>query len=131
MKLISIAKPGSFDRLRLVEAPDPKPAPGQVLVETRAIGVNFADIVVRLGLYPSAKKYVGWPITPGFEFSGEVAALGAGVEDLRVGQREFGVSRFGAYASLVCVPREQLFLVPAALTHGQAGTFPTALMTAY
>lgn len=131
MKLISIAKPGSFDRLRLVEAPDPKPLAGEVLVETRAVGVNFADVVVRLGLYPSAKKYVGWPITPGFEFSGEVAALGAGVEDLRVGQRVFGVSRFGGYASLVCVPRQQLFLVPEALTHSQAATFPTAFLTAY
>jgi NADPH:quinone reductase-like Zn-dependent oxidoreductase len=131
MKAISIAKPGSFDRLRLVERPDPKPAPGEVLVETRAVGVNFADVVVRLGLYPSAKKYVGWPITPGFELSGEVAALGEGVEDLSLGERVFGVSRFGAYASHVCVPRGQLFRVPAALSHAQAATFPTVFLTAY
>lgn len=131
MKAIAIAKPGSFDRLQLVERPDPKPAPGEVLVETRAVGVNFADVVVRLGLYPSAKKYVGWPITPGFELSGEVAALGEGVEDLKLGERVFGVSRFGAYASHVCVPRGQLFRVPAALSHAQAATFPTVFLTAY
>ena len=76
MKRISIAKPGSFDRLVLVDAPDPEPKAGEVLVRVRAAGVNFADVVVRLGLYESAKKYVGWPITRGFEFSGEVAALG-------------------------------------------------------
>jgi NADPH:quinone reductase-like Zn-dependent oxidoreductase len=131
MKAISIAKPGGFERLRLVEAPELRPAPGEVLVATRAVGVNFADVVVRLGLYESAKKYVGWPITPGFEFSGEVAALGAGVTDLEIGQRVFGVTRFGGYASQVCVPRVQLFRVPAALSHAQAATLPTVFLTAH
>jgi NADPH:quinone reductase-like Zn-dependent oxidoreductase len=128
---IAIAKPGSFDRLRLVEAPDPQPRAGEVLVAAKACGVNFADVVVRLGLYESAKKYVGWPITPGFEFSGEVAALGEGVDDLRVGERVFGLTRFGGYASQICVPRSQLFRVPAALSHAEAATFPTVHLTAY
>lgn len=131
MKAISIAKPGGFERLRLVDLPDPQPRPGEVLVVTRAVGVNFADVVVRLGLYESAKKYVGWPITPGFELSGEVLACGEGVTDLAVGERVFGVSRFGGYASHVCVPRSQLFRVPAALSHAQAATFPTVFLTAY
>ncbi|RYZ01448.1 MAG: zinc-binding dehydrogenase [Myxococcales bacterium] len=131
MKLISIAKPGSFDRLRLVDAPEPKPAPGEVRVNVRAVGVNFADVVIRLGLYESAKKYVGWPITPGFEVSGEVAELGEGVTDLQVGERVFGVTRFGGYASQVCAPRSQLFRVPAALSHAQAAAFPTVHLTAY
>ncbi len=131
MRAISVAKPGGYERLRLVESNDPVPGPGEVLVATRAVGVNFADVVVRLGLYESAKKYVGFPITPGFELSGEVAALGAGVEDLQLGERVFGVSRFGGYASHVCVPRHQLFRVPAALSHAQAATFPTVFLTAY
>jgi NADPH:quinone reductase-like Zn-dependent oxidoreductase len=131
MQRISIAKPGSFERLVLVDAPDLKPGPGQVVVATRAAGVNFADVVVRLGLYESAKKYVGWPITPGFEFSGEVAALGDGVTDLKLGERVFGVTRFGGYASQVCVPRQQLFRVPVALSHAQAAAFPTVHLTAY
>ena len=113
MQRIAISKPGSFDRLELVEAPDLKPGPGEVLVLTRAVGVNFADVVVRLGLYESAKKYVGFPITPGFEFSGEVAAVGAGATDLALGERVFGVTRFNGYASQACVPRHQLFRVPA------------------
>jgi NADPH:quinone reductase-like Zn-dependent oxidoreductase len=131
VKLISIAKPGSFDRLRLVEAPDPKPGPGEVRVQTRAVGVNFADVVIRLGLYASAKKYVGWPITPGFEASGEVVELGEGVTDLSLGERVFGLTRFGGYASQLCVPRAQLFRVPRAWSHAQAATFPTAHLTAY
>lgn len=114
-----------------MDLPDLKPAAGEVLVETRAVGVNFADVVVRLGLYASAKKYVGWPITPGFEFSGEVAAVGAGVDDLRLGDRVFGVTRFNGYASQVCVPRGQLFRVPEAMSHAQAATFPTVFLTAY
>lgn len=131
MKAISVSKPGGYERLRLIEAPDPKPARGEVLVETRAVGVNFADVVVRLGLYPSAKKYVGWPITPGFEISGEVLAAGEDVADLSPGERVFGVTRFGGYASRLCVPRAQLFRVPAALSHAQAATFPTVSLTAY
>ncbi|MDF3065047.1 MAG: alcohol dehydrogenase [Polyangiaceae bacterium] len=131
MKLISIAKPGSFDRLRLVDAPEPQPGKGEVKVNVRAVGVNFADVVIRLGLYESAKKYVGWPITPGFEISGEVAELGDGVTDLAVGERVFGVTRFGGYASQVCAPRSQLFRVPAALSHAQAASFPTVHLTAY
>jgi len=131
MKIISVEKPGSFDRLRLVDAPEPKLGPGEVRVATRAAGVNFADVVVRLGLYESAKKYMGWPITPGFEFSGEVTELAAGVEDLALGDRVFGLTRFGGYASEICVPRAQLFRVPAAWSHAQAATFPTVHLTAY
>jgi NADPH:quinone reductase-like Zn-dependent oxidoreductase len=131
VKLISIAKPGSFERLRLVDAPEPVLGPGEVRVQTRAVGVNFADVVIRLGLYESAKKYVGWPITPGFEVSGEVVELGAGVADLAVGERVFGVTRFGGYASQVCVPRAQLFRVPSAWSHAEAATFPTVHLTAY
>ena len=131
MKIVSVAKPGSFDRLRLVDAPEPKLGPGEVRVTTRAAGVNFADVVVRLGLYESAKKYVGWPITPGFEFSGEVAELAEGVGDLALGDRVFGLTRFGGYASQICVPRAQLFRVPEAWSHAQAATFPTVHLTAY
>ena len=131
MKQIAIAKPGSFERLRLVDVPEPKLQPGEVRVAVRAAGVNFADVVVRLGLYASAKKYVGWPITPGFEISGEVTELGAGVSDLRVGERVFGVTRFGGYTSQICVPRAQLFRVPEAFSHAQAATFPTVFLTAY
>jgi NADPH:quinone reductase-like Zn-dependent oxidoreductase len=131
VKIVSIAKPGSFDRLRVVEAPAPRLGAGEVRVATRASGVNFADVVVRLGLYESAKKYVGWPITPGFEFSGEVTELADGVSDLALGDRVFGLTRFGGYASEICVPRAQLFRVPAAWSHAEAATFPTVHLTAY
>jgi NADPH:quinone reductase-like Zn-dependent oxidoreductase len=79
------------------------PGPGQLRVATTAVGVNYADCVVRMGLYRSAKQLVGWPITPGFEFSGRVDAVCDGVDRARVGQRVLGVTLFNGYASEVVV----------------------------
>ena len=85
-------------------------------VAVRACGVNYADCVVRMGLYKSAKEYVGWPITPGFEVAGVVARVGSEVDDLRVGDEVIAVTRFGGYASDVVVPRRQVFAIPRGFT---------------
>jgi NADPH:quinone reductase-like Zn-dependent oxidoreductase len=131
VKRVVVPKAGGWDRLVLEEAPDPSPADGEVLVRTDAAGVNFADVVVRMGLYASAKKYVGWPITPGFEFAGNVAAVGAGVRDIAVGARVVGVTRFGGYATHVVVPRDQLFPVPRSLSQSEAAALPAVYLTAW
>jgi len=131
MKKVVVHAPGGFDRLVVESHPDPTPAPGEVRVSTRAAGVNFADCVVRMGLYQSAKDYVGWPITPGFEFAGVVSALGEGVTDLELGAEVFGVTRFGGYASEISVPRLQLLPLPKGLTFSQAATFSTVFLTAW
>lgn len=131
MRKVLIRKAGGWDRLEMVTCPDPEPSDGEVVVKTTAIGVNFADCIVRMGLYESAKKYVGWPITPGFEFSGEVAAVGAGIRDVRVGARVMGVSRFSAYATHVRVPRHQLFEPPQGFSSEQTAGFPAVFMTAW
>ncbi len=131
MRRVSVRKPGGLGHLRLEELAEPEPGAGEVLISTRAIGVNFADCVVRMGLYPSAKKYVGWPITPGFEYSGVVAALGAGVSGFKVGDAVFGVTRFGAYSSAVVAAQELLRPLPRELTFEQAATFPVAFLTGW
>jgi len=131
MQKILVRRPGGYDRLERIDVALPSPSPGEVLVETAGIGVNFADVVVRLGLYPSAKKYVGWPITPGFEFSGRVVGLGEGVADLALGDAVYGVTRFGAYASHVVVPRRQLFAAPSTVPLAHAGAIPVPFLTAY
>ena len=113
------------------EAPDLTPGEGEVLVRTDAVGVNFADVVVRMGLYESARKYVGWPITPGFEFAGVVAAVGRGVSDLLAGELGFGLTRFGGYATHVVVPRDQVFRIPKGFTSSEAAAFPVVFLTAY
>jgi NADPH:quinone reductase-like Zn-dependent oxidoreductase len=131
LRKIVIHSAGSYEALRLEEHADPTPGSGEVLIATQAAGVNYADCIVRMGLYESAKKYVGWPITPGFEVAGTVAALGAGVTDLEVGAPVFGVTRFGGYASSVAVPRHQVFALPRGLGMEEAAAFPAVAMTAY
>ncbi|MBM4361241.1 MAG: alcohol dehydrogenase catalytic domain-containing protein, partial [Deltaproteobacteria bacterium] len=122
---------GGHERLCIESPPRPEPGPGEVRVRVRAIGVNFADVVVRMGLYESAKEYVGWPITPGFECAGWVDALGPGVSDLRVGDEVVALVRFGAYATDVVAPRAQVFPRPAALPLEDAGAFFVVHLTAW
>jgi NADPH:quinone reductase-like Zn-dependent oxidoreductase len=133
MKKIVIARPGGYRRLRVQEFENPTPVNNEVLVEVTAAGVNFADIFIRLGLYKSAREFVGWPITPGFEFSGRVVKCGDDVTDLNQGDRVFGVTRFGAYATHLCVPREQVFAIAedSRFTSDQWAAFPTVFLTAY
>ena len=61
-----------------------------------SIGVNYADCCVRWGLYESAKKFVGWPIIPGFEFSGKIIKIGSEVKRFKIGEKVFGVTMFGS-----------------------------------
>ncbi len=131
MRRITITRPGGHEQLQLEHTSDPTPGPEDVVIDTRAIGVNYADCAVRMGLYASAEKYVGWPITPGFEFAGRVRETGTHVSDLEPGQAVFGLSRFGAYASCVCVPRRQVFPLPPSLNQLEGGTFLVAFLTAW
>jgi NADPH:quinone reductase-like Zn-dependent oxidoreductase len=77
VRKIVIHKPGGYERLTIEEHPDLPPGPGEVLIEVAAIGVNYADCVTRMGLYASAKHYIGYPITPGFEVAGKVLSTGS------------------------------------------------------
>ena len=122
---------GGYDRLKFETTPIPVPARGQVRIDVRATGVNFADTVVRMGLYSSAKEYVGWPITPGFEVSGVVSAVGDGVTDLAIGAEVMAVTRFGGYASHVVVDRGQVFRRPSTTSFEQAAAIPAVYMTAW
>jgi NADPH:quinone reductase-like Zn-dependent oxidoreductase len=133
MKKIVIERPGGHRRLKFKEFPLPTPKSNEVLIETSAAGINFADIFIRLGLYKSAKEFVGWPITPGFEFSGKVLKCGQNVSDLAEGASVFGVTRFGAYSSHLCVPRDQVFLIRenSRFNSDQWAAFPTVFLTAY
>lgn len=130
MKRFVIHRPGGYSRLELEEHPDPVPGPGEVLVGVRAAGVNYADSLVRWGVHDAAKRLVGWPITPGVEFAGEVLEA-PGSKVWRPGDPVLGLSSFGAYASHVVVPEHQLFRKPAGLSFQQAGGFPAVFLTAF
>lgn len=131
MRKVVIAKAGGYDRLKLQTLPCPRPSSGQVLIEVAATGVNYADVIVRMGLYESAKEFVGWPITPGFEVAGIVRAIGDGVSDLSVGDEVFAVTLFHGYASHVVVDRAYVFAKPAGLSFAQAAAMPAVFMTAW
>ena len=94
MKKIVIKKYGGYSQLQYLDASVPKPPPGHILVRTKSIGVNYADVCVRWGIYESAKKLKGLPITPGFEFSGKIEELGEGVKNFKVDDRVFGLTFF-------------------------------------
>ena len=131
MQKIIIHKPGGYEQLCIEKHPDLTPCPGEVLIEVEAIGINYAVCVTRMGLYASARQYVGDPITPGFEVAGRVAACGAGVDDLDNGTPVIGISRFGAYATQVAIPRQQVFTLPGKLSIAEGAGFPAVFLTAW
>jgi len=131
MKRVVIHKPGGYERLTIETHPDPTAGDNDVVVKTEAAGVNYADVCVRWGVYESAKKLVGWPITPGFEYSGVVVDIGKGVTHVKKGDSVFGVSFFNSYATHVKVPKNLIWQRPAELNPQQAAGFPAVYITAY
>jgi NADPH:quinone reductase-like Zn-dependent oxidoreductase len=131
VKKVVIHKPGGYERLVTEEHPDPVPGPEEVLIAVEAIGVNYADCITRMGLYASAKHYVGYPVTPGFEVAGTVLATGNGVTGLPPRTPVMAVTRFGGYATRLVVPRHQVFNRPASLPPEQAAGFPAVSLTAW
>lgn len=104
MKAIVLNRHGGPEVLRVREVPDPQPGAGQVRVRVEAIGVNYAEVLSRKGLY-------GWapamPYTPGMEATGTIDAVGAGVEGRAVGERVIVGAQYGAYAERIVVPHQQ------------------------
>lgn len=131
MKRVVIRRAGSYDRLELEEGPALEPGPGEVVIDVRAIGVNYADCMVRMGLYSSAREFVGWPITPGFETAGIVSAVGEGVDDLEVGDQVFALTLFNGYATQVKAGRAYVYPIPEGLSFEQAASFPSVYLTAW
>jgi NADPH:quinone reductase len=119
---------GGPERLVLRERPDPVPGPGEVLVRTAAIGLNFADLFVRAGVYPRTPKP---PFVPGMEISGTIEAVGDGVADFRPGQRVVAVPLFGGHAEKVAVPAAWVFPIPDGVDLVEAAAMPVVFLTAW
>jgi NADPH:quinone reductase-like Zn-dependent oxidoreductase len=119
---------GGPEVLRVQERPDPVAGPGEVRIAVRAAGINFADTMARVGLYPDAPKT---PCVLGYEIAGEVESVGEGVEDHAVGDRVMAGTRFGGQAELVVVPAAQVLALPADLSFEQGAAFPVNYGTAY
>jgi synaptic vesicle membrane protein VAT-1 len=131
LRKIQIDRPGGYDALKLVEVPLPAIGDDEVLIAVKACGVNYADGIIRMGLYASAKELHGYPITPGFELSGDVIAVGADVDDLKVGDAVLALTLFGGYASHIVLKADRVFRKPTNLSYAQAAALPTVFLTAW
>jgi len=128
MRAVLLRRAGPPKNLRIEEVPDPIARPGEVLLSIKAAGVNFADVLARQGLYPDAPHR---PFIPGFESSGEVLALGEGVNGLEVGQRVLAFHKSGGYAEKIAAPAANVHPIPDSLGAQSAVVLPLNYGTAY
>ncbi len=126
MHAVRVNRPGGPEVLELVELPDPRPEPGEVLVRTAAAGVNFIDTYLRTGIYPATFPYIA-----GSEGSGTVLEVGEGVTDLAVGDRVAWHAAPGSYAELVVVPAADAVPVPDGVDDATAAAVLMQGMTAH
>src|SRR3954463_2767674 len=131
MQKVVIHKAGVSEQLKLETHPVLKPGARQVLIRTQAVGMNYADICVRWGVYESARRFVGWPITPGFEYAGWVEEAGREVEHLKPGDAVFGITLFNGYSTHVCAPADLAWPKPQVLPFEAAAGFLAVHPPAY
>jgi NADPH2:quinone reductase len=112
----------------LVEIPTPEPGPGMALVRVRAASVNFPDVLMCAGQYQLKPDI---PFTLGMDSAGEVAAIGPGVTNVKVGDAVVGGARFGTFADYVLAAAPALQPKPARLSFSEAAAYPAAYLTAY
>jgi NADPH:quinone reductase-like Zn-dependent oxidoreductase len=128
MRRIWIPRIGAPQVLEVREEPDPDPGAGEVRVRVAAAGINFADIMARMGLYPDSPKL---PAVVGYEVAGTVDQLGAGVDDLEVGTRVVAMTRFGGYSDTIVAPRDQVIVLEGDLPLEKAAAVPVNYLTAW
>ena len=128
MRAVVLTKVGGPEVLQVRELPDPAVGPGQVRIAVRAAGINFADTMARVGLYPDAPKP---PCVLGYEVAGEIESVGEGVTDFKLGDRVFAGTRFNGQAELVSVDAVQALPLPERLSFEQGAAFPVNYGTAY
>jgi NADPH2:quinone reductase len=128
MKAVEISQFGPPEVLKLVERPDPVLAPGEVLIDVAAAGVNRPDVIQRYGKYPPPP---GASDIPGLEVAGTIGALGEGVTSWKVGDQVCALLAGGGYAEKVAAPFEQVLPIPRGLTMAQAAGLPETFFTVW
>ncbi len=129
MRAVVITRHGPPEVLAVQQRPDPTPGPGEILIEVHAAGINFADLMARLGLYPDAPKP---PCVVGYEVAGTVAALGPGVDSgLEIGQRVVAPTRFGGYAERAVTRADGVVGLPDELSFEIGASIPINYSTAW
>jgi len=127
MRQAVITRIGPPEVFEIRESPDPQPGAGEIRIRVRAAGINFADVLARLGLYPDAPKP---PIVVGYEVAGHIDAIGRDVTGFSEGDRVIALTRFGGYSNVVVVPAAQVFHFPDELSDSEAAAVPVTYLTA-
>lgn len=128
MRAIEISEPGGPEVLRLTDRPMPQPGHGQVLLKVAYAGVNRPDALQRAGAYDPPP---GASDLPGLEASGEVAAIGPGVSEYKVGDKVCGLLPGGGYAEYVATPAAHCLPVPAGMGMKEAACLPETFFTVW
>jgi NADPH2:quinone reductase len=128
IKAIRVEEFGEADVLRYVDVERPEPGEGEVLIEVRSAGVNYADTMRRRNQYVEPQDL---PFTPGSEVAGTVAEVGEGVDDVSEGARVVSLLGTGGYAQYAVVPARGLIPLPEGLDFDRAAAIPLQGLTAY
>lgn len=128
MRVIVITRHGGPEVLQVQERPSPRCGPGQVRIQVAAAGVNFADTLARVGLYPDSPDV---PCVVGYEVAGTVAEVGEGVSSHAAGDRVMAGTQFGGYAEEVVVPAADAIPLADRLSFEQGAAVPVNYATAW
>ncbi len=132
VRRVVIPRYGDVNVLEVRSGPPPGLAPGEVRIRVAAAGVNFADLLMRMGLYPEAPAR---PFVPGYEVSGTVAEISAEAAaahpELRLGSRVVAGTRFGGYAEEIAVPAARIFPLPDDWSFEEGAAYPVTYTTAW
>jgi synaptic vesicle membrane protein VAT-1 len=133
MRAMVVRRYGPPEVFEARDMPDPQPKSGEVLIRVKAIGINFADLLQRMGIYPGTPKP---PFVPGHEVAGVVEKVAGGGKPaeggpLKAGDAVAAFTRFNAYAEWVAVEASQAFRLPAGMPFEDAAAIPVNYLTAY
>ena len=128
MRKVIYPRTGGVSSIEIVECPEPEIKEGEVRVRIHRAGINFADLMMRQGLYGSNPDY---PFTPGYEASGEVIEVSEGVTAFSQGDRVLAMTGFGGYSEQVAMDQSRLIKLPDSVSFEQAAAIPVTYGTAF
>jgi NADPH:quinone reductase-like Zn-dependent oxidoreductase len=128
MRAVVTTARGGPEVLQVQERPDPHARAGEVAIDVHAAGVNFADLLTRIGLYPDAPPL---PAVVGYEVAGVVSARGQGVHGVASGDRVMAATRFNGYAEKVAVDARNVVPLPAQMSFEEGAAVPVNYATAW
>src|SRR5262245_40683317 len=128
MKAVYITRPGDVSVLEIRQTDPPPLNPADVLIRVKAFGLNFADVLARMGIYPDAPKR---PFVPGYEVAGEIEAWGDSVSGFKKGDRVLAMTDFGGYAEYAKAHFLATLPIPPHLNDVEAAAVPVNALTAH